>query len=225
MATIGLVVATLLGALVVLAGPGRAGAAPAAVQISGYGFGHGRGMGQWGAFGYASEYGWGYKQILSHYYGGTALGVLPAPEPPVTVHLVELDGHNTIASAVDGADLVVTWAGGTPVSAPAFEVVRAGGTQDVLSGPGCAGPWQPVATSASAVTISGSQAGTSSQTGTSGPGTPPAAALAASELQACIPGIGARTYQGDLLAQPGGRRTTSCPWRTMSMAWCRPSPR
>ena len=60
-------------------------------------------MGQWGAFGYASEYGWGYKQILSHYYGGTTLGTLPAPEPDVTVHLVELDGHNTIASAVDGA--------------------------------------------------------------------------------------------------------------------------
>ena len=108
----GLVAGALLGASFAMVGPGPAQAAkidaPLSVQISGYGFGHGRGMGQWGAFGYASEYGWGYKQILSHYYGGTTLGTLAAPGPDITVHLVELDGHNTIASAVDGGALVAT---------------------------------------------------------------------------------------------------------------------
>jgi SpoIID/LytB domain protein len=189
-----------------MVGPARAQAArtdaPLTVQISGYGFGHGRGMGQWGAFGYASEYGWGYRQILSHYYGGTTLGALAVPEPDITVHLVELDGHNAIASAMDGGALVVTWAGGTPVSAAAFEVATSGGAQDVYSGPGCAGPWQQVATAANAVTIVSAQPGTSPVQ---------AAPVASSELEACIPGIGARTYQGSLVAQPGGETDNVLP--------------
>jgi SpoIID/LytB domain protein len=44
------------------------------VRINGHGYGHGRGMSQYGAFGYATTYGWTYRQILSHYYGGTTLG-------------------------------------------------------------------------------------------------------------------------------------------------------
>jgi SpoIID/LytB domain protein len=199
------VLGALMSTLAVATGPGLAlaakTAAPLTVQISGYGLGHGRGMGQWGAFGYASEYGWGYKQILSHYYVGTTLGALASPEPDVTVHLLELDGHNTIASALAGGELVATWAGGAPIDAVAFEVARSGGTQDVLSGPGCSGPWQPVGTTTAAVTIVSDQAGASGQAGTSPPA---AAALGASQLQACIPGIGARTYQGALVARPGG---------------------
>ena len=104
-------------------------------KISGLGYGHGRGMGQWGAYGYASIYGWSYQQILAHYYGGTTLGTLPSPEPDITVHLLELDGHNTIASSADGAQLVAAWTGATPVAAPAFEVTSSGGTQSVYSGP------------------------------------------------------------------------------------------
>ncbi len=77
-------------------------------------------MGQWGAYGYASMYGWSYQQILAHYYGGTTLGTLPSPEPDITVHLLELDGHNTIASSDDGAQLVATWTGATPVAAAGF---------------------------------------------------------------------------------------------------------
>jgi SpoIID/LytB domain protein len=201
-----LVVAGVLSTLLAIgagAGPALAAkaAGPRSVQISGYGFGHGRGMGQWGAFGYASQDGWGYKQVLSHFYGGTTLGTLAAPEPDMTVHLVELDGHNAIASALGGGALVATWAGGPPLSGPAFEVVRSGGTQDVLSGPGCAGPWRQVATTTVPVTIVSGSAGTS----------PPPASAGASELQACIPGIGARTYQGALIAQPGGETDNVLP--------------
>ncbi len=176
-------------------------AAPRSVKISGYGFGHGRGMGQWGAFGYASQYGWGYRQILSHYYGGTTLGTLAAPERDITVHLVELDGHNAIASALDGGALVATWPGGAPVTGAAFEVARSGGTQDVLAGPGCAGPWQQVATTTAPVTIVSGPAGAS----------PPPAAAGASQLDACIPGIGGRAYQGALVAQPGGETDNVLP--------------
>ncbi len=132
-----------------------------AVQLTGFGFGHGHGMGQWGAYGYATVYGWDYQQILAHYYGGTRLGTMPAPEPDVTVHLTEFDGHNAIASALGGGQLVATWPGGATLSAPAFEVARSGGEETVSSGPGCDGPWQAVATTASTVTI-GSSARSSS---------------------------------------------------------------
>jgi SpoIID/LytB domain protein len=201
-----LIAGVLLGSSFAMVGTGAAQAAKVdalpTVQISGYGFGHGRGMGQWGAFGYASEYGWGYKQILSHYYGGTALGTVAAPEPDITVHLIELDGHNTIASAVDGGDLVATWAGGAPISAGAFEVATAPGAQDIFSGPGCAGPWHQVATAATAVTIVSAVAGTSPVQ---------AAPVGSSELEACIPGIGARTYPGSLVTQPGGETDNVLP--------------
>ena len=44
------------------------------VTFSGHGWGHGRGMGQYGALGYAVDHGWGYRQILGHFYGGTTVG-------------------------------------------------------------------------------------------------------------------------------------------------------
>jgi SpoIID/LytB domain protein len=159
-------------------------------------------MGQWGAYGYASMYGWSYQQILEHYYGGTTLGPLPSPETDITVRISELDGHNTIASSDDGGQVVATWAGGTPLAAPAFEVTSSGGTQSVYSGQSCAGPWQPVATTSAIVTIA-----------SAGPGTSPpqAAGLASSELQACLPGLGTRVYQGDLVAQTNGQTQNVLP--------------
>src|SRR4051794_23787724 len=44
--------------------------------IRGAGFGHGVGMSQYGAYGYAMQ-GANYRQILAHYYTGTALGAYP----------------------------------------------------------------------------------------------------------------------------------------------------
>jgi len=41
--------------------------------FSGHGFGHGIGMSQYGAWGYALH-GYGYQQILAHYYPGTTIG-------------------------------------------------------------------------------------------------------------------------------------------------------
>ena len=38
-----------------------------------YGYGHGCGMSQWGAVGYARN-GWGYQDILRHYFTGTTVG-------------------------------------------------------------------------------------------------------------------------------------------------------
>jgi stage II sporulation protein D len=60
---------------ILLAGVGSASASTQATgfYIDGAGFGHGVGMSQYGAAGYA-EHGFGYKQILTHYYEGTTLG-------------------------------------------------------------------------------------------------------------------------------------------------------
>src|SRR5438093_13622474 len=44
--------------------------------IKGAGYGHGVGMSQFGALGYA-QHGAGYRDILGHYYAGTALGQAP----------------------------------------------------------------------------------------------------------------------------------------------------
>ena len=196
-----LVVAGALSGVLVVGSPfpsalAATGSSSPSIEISGLGYGHGRGMGQWGAYGYASMYGWGYQQILAHYYGGTTLGTLPSPEPDITVHLLELDGHNTIASSDDGGLVVATWTGATPVAAPAFEVTSSGGTLSVYSGPSCAGPWQPLATTSASVTIASAQPGTSP---------PQGAGLASSELQACLPGLGPRVYQGDIVAQTNGQ--------------------
>ena len=61
------------------------------VVIQGRGFGHGRGLGQWGAFGYARDKGWNYRQILDHFYGGTAAGAV-SPQSAIGVRLAALDG-------------------------------------------------------------------------------------------------------------------------------------
>ena len=55
--------------------------APAASRfvIRGAGFGHGVGMSQYGAYGFALH-GVGYRDILAHYYTGTAIGTMPSRE-------------------------------------------------------------------------------------------------------------------------------------------------
>jgi SpoIID/LytB domain protein len=198
-----------LGAQVPAAkGKGVIGSTSSTIALTGFGFGHGHGMGQWGAYGYASVYGWSYQQILAHYYGGTRLGPLPSPEPEVTVDLTELDNRSPIASALPGRQLVVTWPGGGSLSAPAVEVTRSGGALVVSSGPGCAGPWRAVTTATAAVTVaSAGPAGPVDGSST----TPPAAGLSGSELTACLPGTGQRVYQGALVVGLSGQTENVLP--------------
>src|SRR5579884_2907191 len=54
-----------------------AGGAATLFLVEGGGWGHGVGLGQWGAEGYALH-GWGYKQILAHYYPHTTLAHVPS---------------------------------------------------------------------------------------------------------------------------------------------------
>lgn len=49
------------------------------VTIDGRGFGHGRGMSQYGAQGYALDFGWTTAQILDHFYSNTTAASVPDP--------------------------------------------------------------------------------------------------------------------------------------------------
>lgn len=73
------------------------------VELFGHGYGHGRGMGQWGAYGYATEYGWSYEQIVDHYYGGTDLGT--KTNTTITVRLTAQDGRALVVTS--GRDFTV----------------------------------------------------------------------------------------------------------------------
>ena len=124
-----LLAAALLGATMTIVGPsaGPVRAFPGShVKLTGHGWGHGRGMGQFGAQGFATIYGWNYNQILERYYSNTTMG--DAGNPPISVHITRIDGRDVI---VEGS----TRAGGVLVR-------RVGANQfHVYTGAGCGGPW------------------------------------------------------------------------------------
>ncbi|MDX6515797.1 MAG: stage sporulation protein [Gaiellaceae bacterium] len=60
--------------------------------LSGHGWGHGIGMAQYGAYGYA-QHGWGYKQIVGHYFRGTTLG----QARPTTLRVLLAEKQKSVA--------------------------------------------------------------------------------------------------------------------------------
>lgn len=129
-----------------LPGATAARAAEPDVTITGHGFGHGRGMGQYGALGYAVDRGWTHRQIVDHYYGGTVAGSVP--DLPVSVELLAQRGRGAILTA---PGLTVN---GQLTGSGAVLVQRtAAGALAILSGPGCAGPWTPLATVAAGLVV------------------------------------------------------------------------
>ncbi len=150
------VVAAVAVVLVAVVVPPLAGASPAAaaspavstpavtgsvIAVSGKGFGHGRGMGQWGAYGYAVVAGWSWPQILDHYYGGTALGALPADRQRITVELSRMNAAGWVAAA--GSRLVIEGLAGEYGALRA--TLNPDGTWRIEQAADCAGPWTPVA--------------------------------------------------------------------------------
>jgi len=77
--------------------PGTASAASSKFTIRGAGFGHGVGMSQYGAYGFALN-GSGYRDILGHYYTGTAIGSLD-PNQRVRVLLQSTRGAASFTGA------------------------------------------------------------------------------------------------------------------------------
>ena len=132
--------------IVVSAAPSQA--ADSTLTFVGHGWGHGRGMGQYGALGYAVDYGWSYQQIVGHFYGGTSLQN-GTPNSTIGVELTALTGQSLIAT---GPGLTIN---GAPVGAGAIQVARTpSGTFQVYTAPSCGGPtWTPWGERASGLSI------------------------------------------------------------------------
>src|SRR2546423_11378440 len=79
------------------------------VSFAGHGWGHGRGMGQWGAFGYAVDFGQSYGDIIDHFYSNTSPTQIPNPQ--ITVRIVGQDGIDLVVTS--DSDFTV---GGVPIS-------------------------------------------------------------------------------------------------------------
>jgi SpoIID/LytB domain protein len=78
-----------------------ASATMANITIDGHGYGHGIGLSQYGALGYAINFGWTANQILDHYYGGTVSST--APTRDITVRITALDNQQTAVVHDKGA--------------------------------------------------------------------------------------------------------------------------
>ena len=97
---VALLLALALGAVTAPAAP-----AASSLVIRGAGFGHGVGMSQYGALGYA-QHGWNYREILGHYYTGTAIGKLTA-DPTVRVLLQSGHASYVVRGAVSAGQLTL----------------------------------------------------------------------------------------------------------------------
>src|SRR3954466_14722733 len=120
-----------VGFVVILAALALPAVAPAGTVflLDGRGWGHGVGMRQWGAEGYA-RHGFGYRQILAHYYPHTTLSA--ASPRPVRVLLSQGRDAVRIGSA---APFVVADARGG--------VCRAGAAPSFVGGGGGGGEAPP----------------------------------------------------------------------------------
>ncbi len=143
-----LLLATMIVAIPVAIFPGSAGAHEGrpTVVIDGRGWGHGRGMSQYGALGYAINFGWSSAQILDHYYGGTSAGLAPIPgvvDPrQVRVDLVYMRNRSTTVALQSGTIKVMA-AGGSVLrqSSGALRLAASGGSMTVQVAEDCNGPW------------------------------------------------------------------------------------
>ena len=85
-----------------------AAGAAGSITIDGHGYGHGIGLSQYGALGYAVNFGWSAGQILDHYYGGTVAST--APDGDITVRVTGLDNAQTAVVHDKGALVVEGYA-------------------------------------------------------------------------------------------------------------------
>ncbi|MBM4519756.1 SpoIID/LytB domain-containing protein [Rhodococcus hoagii] len=141
LAALGLVPALAVGAAVALTVVDRGPdseiapvvAADTPVTLYGHGYGHGRGMGQYGAYGYAKNFGWTAERIVGHYYGNTQLGQVA--DPFVAVRLIGRDDKRLDVYAQAGLNVAGRYFG--PNSAA--HLVPTPGGADVTVTEGCTG--------------------------------------------------------------------------------------
>ncbi len=78
---------------------------PTTIEVTGHGWGHGRGMSQYGALGYALNFGWSSAEILDHYYGGTTAGTVA--NSLMTVRIEDSRSKPTVAQVDSGSMVLI----------------------------------------------------------------------------------------------------------------------
>lgn len=136
------------------------------VTINGRGFGHGRGMSQYGAQGYALDFGWTAAEILDHFYSNTVGAPMPVPLPSgvdpnnVRVLIQSSAGGSSNDGSQVGTPMRFELSSGSmtltdttatnasaPVAIPAIPEGMAGRLSSTPTGmelrikPGCSGSW------------------------------------------------------------------------------------
>ncbi len=108
---------------------------PGAAEISleGHGYGPGYGMGQWGALGYALD-GWSYRQILSHYYGGTTMASVTNAN--IRVEITQETGHTLVVTSQSAFSVAGT--AFAPGQAAMITYTGAGTSWSIAKGSSCA---------------------------------------------------------------------------------------
>lgn len=114
---------------------------PGALTVTGHGWGHGRGMSQYGALGYALNFGWTSAEILDHYYGDTTAGVVP--NSVLTVRIESASDQPTVAAVDSGAVVLIDEADNvTHVgTGGALRLTAVEGGFVLADAPSCAGPF------------------------------------------------------------------------------------
>lgn len=136
--------------------------------VTGHGWGHGRGMSQYGAVGYALNFGWSSAQILDHYYGGTTAGNVD--NSILTVRIESASDEATVAQVDSGVVVLldeqdnVTRVG----TGKALRLTAVDGGFVLADAPTCSGPFTDRDGVIDAETIRISTADTPEQTGASG---------------------------------------------------------
>lgn len=111
--------------LIVIPLPRPAAAAPGTIHIEGGGWGHGVGMSQYGARGMATG-GTNYRDILTHYYRGTAITSMAQPGP--RVWLAEDASANRGATLTAAGNVTMQAGGQTVATAKSGDTIRINAT-------------------------------------------------------------------------------------------------
>jgi peptidoglycan hydrolase-like amidase len=151
-------VASLATVIPVVTAPPAGAAVITHADFAGRGYGHGRGMSQYGAFGYARDFGWSTDQILAHYYGGTrpgsvtTTGGIPiADANRLRIRLMGLDNEpGTLVGGGSDSTLSIVETGNPtiPPTAKAVRMVRTGDRWMIATAESCDGPWTDLGESA-----------------------------------------------------------------------------
>ena len=95
--------------------------------VHGTGYGHGRGMSQYGAYGWAVDYGWTWEEILDFYYGGTVLADVENSD--IRVRLTAWDNTEDVTLVSTSGPLTVTFAGENVLVGNSVQLIRTGTNQ------------------------------------------------------------------------------------------------